>query len=139
MSEGFSVTAAHSFPALTYNMCTLILFSVLPGPPVILGFDGIYDENETLHVACTSTGSKPTANIMWMLNGTYVRDFEVVVIPQKNGTSTVTSYFRGKLSREMNGSVLTCGVTNSVTAQLNRPVLTTNVTLTTSCKFLVLL
>ena len=101
---------------------------------MISGFDGIYDENETLHVACTSSGSKPTASIMWMLNGLLVGDFEVVVIPEADGTATVTSYFRRRLSRVMNGSVLTCAVTNSVMTALNLDAVATNVTLLVSCK-----
>lgn len=108
---------------------------MLPRPPLITGFDGIYDANETVHVACTSTGSKPTANIMWLLDGMPIGDFEVVVSPEADGTSTVTSYFRRRLSREMNGSVLTCAVTNLVSLDLNLESIATNVTLLTSCKF----
>ena len=120
-----------------YNRSIIWLFCILvfPLPPVISGFDGVYDENGTVHVACTSSGSRPTANMMWMLNGTTVPDFEVLVTPEKNGTFTVTSYFRGKLSRAMNGSLLICSVTNSVMTQANLNMLRTNVTLLVSCKF----
>ena len=109
--------------------------TVLPLPPVILGFDGIYDENETVHVACTSSGSKPTATVMWFWNGIPVGDFEVVVIPEDDGTSVVTSYFRRRLSRAMNGTILTCAVTNSVMINLNLDSALTNVTLSISCKY----
>ena len=122
------------------NRAVIWLFRILvfPLPPVISGFDGVYDENRTVHVACTSSGSRPTANMMWILNGTTVPDFEVLVMPEKNETFTVTSYFRGKLSRAMNGSLLICSVTNSVMAQANLNMLRTNVTLLVSCKFIFL-
>ena len=108
---------------------------MLPRSPVISGFDGIYDDNETVHVACTSSGSKPTATVMWFWNGIPVGDFEVVVIPEDDGTSVVTSYFRRRLSRAMNGTILTCAVTNSVMLDLNLESASTNVTLLISCKF----
>ena len=108
---------------------------MLPCPPIISGFDGVFDENQTVHVACTSSGSKPTANAMWFLNGMPVGDFEVVVIPEADGTSTVTSYFRRRLSTAMNGTVLTCAVTNNVLTDLNLESVRTNVTLLISCKF----
>ena len=63
-------------------------------------------------------------------------DFEVVVIPEDDGTSVVTSYFRRRLSRAMNGTILTCAVTNSVMVDLNLESASTNVTLLISCEFI---
>ena len=82
---------------------------------MILNYDGSYDTDVPETFTCVSNGSRPTASLLqWFLDGHPLGDYEFEVIPRENGTSDVRSTLTRTLSREFDGSVLTCAVTNHV-------------------------
>ncbi|KAL4237159.1 hypothetical protein ACF0H5_005539 [Mactra antiquata] len=107
---------------------------LVPGQPVISGYNGSFDENTLKSFECFSNGSLPTASIYWLLDGRGLGDVEVVVIPEVNGTFSVLSQFSRIMSRDYNGSVLTCAVTNTALEYRRLPPLMTNVTLLAAYK-----
>ena len=115
---------------------TAIFLTVAPSVPEITSkdYDGSFDENSVVNLECSSNGGNTAPTINWLINGNRVGDVEVVVRSHKNGTSTVVAYFRKKMSRAYNGSVLTCAVTNKVLLDQGLPPRVANITLLASCK-----
>lgn len=120
-------------------ICREFIFTVAPQQPEITSanYNGSYDENSIVKLECTSEGSRPSPTIYWLLNGNRVGDVEVEVRPQ-NGTFAIQSNISKLLSRDYNGSVLTCAVTNKVLQDQGLPPRMTNVTLLASCKLVLI-
>lgn len=114
------------------------MFSVTPLPPTIQKYDGSFDVGARTSIECTSTGSRPTASLLWFLDGQRLGDSDFVVIPAANGTSTITSVLTRTFTRDQDGALLTCAVTNTVLELRGHSPLTANVTLRASCKLAVI-
>ena len=72
--------------------------------------------------------------LLWFLDGRRLGDSDVMVVQEPNGTSTVTSVLTRTFSRDRDGGVLTCAVTNNVLEQRGLQPVMTNVTLRASRK-----
>ena len=120
-------THLHSFP-----------LSVIPEAPVIRGYTGSYDKDSEIKLECISTGNHPTPTMFWQIDGSRAGDAEFVVIPESNKTSTVTSFLTRTLSRDFDGSVVTCAVRNSVVSARGLEPVSTNITLHMSCRYTLL-
>ncbi|KAH3696760.1 hypothetical protein DPMN_084236 [Dreissena polymorpha] len=118
-----------------FHVFTAVKFiSVIPGKPMFIDFDGSFDAGSPKTFVCVSNGSRPTATISWSLDGQPMGEFDFVVIPQLNGTSNVRSTVRRTLSRDFDGSTLTCAVTNKVLEARGLPPLMSHITLRASCE-----
>ena len=108
--------------------------SVAPLAPEFESFSGLFDDGETRSIMCHSNGSRPAANIYWILNGTRINSTTSQVVKDSDGTYFVQGTLVRHLTRSMENTVLSCVVTNEVLQKTNAKTLSQSVMLLPNCK-----
>lgn len=108
--------------------------TVAPLAPVFDSFTGLFDDGELRSITCHTNGSRPAANIFWMLNGVGVNSTSVQVIRNSDDTYFVRGTLIRHLTRNMENQVLSCVVTNPVLQKTYTQSLNRSVVLLPNCK-----
>lgn len=83
----------------------------VPGKPVITGFEDAVQEDSTVTLTCTSSGSKPPAKLHWYLNQEEKPGRpDVVESNPEEPTYTVTSELIFTVTRNDNNALIACAV-----------------------------
>ena len=119
----------------SFNLdCPFLQISVAPLAPEFESFSGLFDDGETRSIMCHSNGSRPAANIYWILNGTRINSTTSQVEKNSDGTYFVQGTLVRHLTRSMENMALSCVVTNEVLQKTNAKTLSQSVTLLPNCK-----
>ncbi|XP_061175636.1 uncharacterized protein LOC133184563 [Saccostrea echinata] len=94
---------------------TIVLdVNLTPLTPIFDGFSGLFDDGDSKPISCHSNGSRPAANIFWMLNGVRINSTSSQRIKNADDTFLVRGTLVRKLTKAMERQILSCVVTNSV-------------------------
>ncbi|XP_062622196.1 nephrin-like [Saccostrea cucullata] len=88
--------------------------NLAPLTPIFDGFTGLFDDGDSKPITCHSNGSRPAANIYWMLNGVRLNSTSSQRLKNADDTYLVRGTLIWKLTKAMENQVLSCVVTNSV-------------------------
>ncbi|KAK7163547.1 hypothetical protein R3I93_007563 [Phoxinus phoxinus] len=92
----------------------------VPGKPVITGFEDAVQEDSTVTLTCTSSGSKPPAKLHWYLNQEEKPGRpDVVESNPEEPTYTVTSELIFTVTRNDNNALIACVVDHPSNANAN--------------------
>ncbi|XP_072248201.1 cell adhesion molecule 2-like isoform X2 [Leuresthes tenuis] len=118
--EGLYTCSLFTMPVKTTKAFLTVLG--VPGRPAITGFTEPAMEGEEITLTCTTSGSKPAANIRWFRNDKEVQGTKEVNATGKS--STVKSSLQFQVDKRDNGVAYTCSVEH---VSLSKPDVTTEV------------
>ncbi|XP_053331472.1 cell adhesion molecule 3 [Spea bombifrons] len=107
--EGDYTCSIFTMPVRTAKATVTVLG--VPEKPQIFDYDIPLNENDNAILKCTTSGSKPAANIRWYKGPEELTGAKISTSEDTNGkTFTVTSIIEFKVTREDDGAEITCSV-----------------------------
>ncbi|KAM4690002.1 cell adhesion molecule 3 isoform 1-T1 [Rhinophrynus dorsalis] len=107
--EGEYKCSIFTMPVRTAKAMVTVLG--VPQKPQVFGYEMAYKENEKAKLRCTTSGSKPAANIRWFKGPEELEGAQSSVSEDGNGkTFTVMSVIEFTVTKEDDGAEITCAV-----------------------------
>ena len=98
-------------PVVTGCHTTSHIILVKPNPPTVVQTSDV-SAGEQAVVRCTTTGSRPAANISWSFRNKNISGEQTVTLDDVTKTYTVVSLLKLKVTAEDNGQIVLCKVTH---------------------------
>ncbi|OCT69010.1 cell adhesion molecule 3-like isoform X1 [Xenopus laevis] len=107
--EGEYTCSIFTMPVRTAKAVVTVLG--VPQKPQVFGFESPLKENDKAKLRCTTSGSKPAANIKWYKGPEELDGAQTSVVEDGNGkTFTVVSFIEFDVTKEDDEAEITCAV-----------------------------